>query len=575
MVLSAIANAVHWLQFSIISGILEDYYDVSPVVIAWTAMMFSVTFVIFVFPSIWLIERVGLKNMLISGDILMIIGAWLKLASMERELFYCGFAGQIIVGMAQVAIVNVPSYLAGLWFPSNEVSTASAIGVIGTQVGVALGILIPPILVSETKDTDIIRMELSWLYVTFALMPTLLLPLIIFVFKDVPLKPPSYAQLETLLKKRSRQNEENPKSDIREMLISLLTNVNYLLVVTSYSLILATYYCISTLLELLYHGHFQELEKVGVIGTVFVVASIFGILFYGWILDKTHKFKLIAIAAYCFSLGGLGIFWLALNLRDDRLMFVSVTVLGLFLASYVAIAIEFSSEMTYPISETISTSILLSFGEFLSVVLIFMSTELFEIFGELAVILTTTIFMLVGFLATLLISSKGVLKRYEASARSPTPSKNAVAATTNDTNIEQPTASIISYRGEFHHRIMRKLTPFRNKILVHGVKNDLLDKRKSHLEDPAMNKSNGNQDEDDSQKESPKGGAKNVLLDKRKSHLEVPVMNKSNAHQDEDGSQQEPKLLKKVTPNTSEENSLKTESRSIKAITNSGRQALQ
>ena len=47
-----------------------------------------------------------------------------------------------------LANILVPPRLAAIWFPSNEVSTATSIGVFGNQLGVAFGFIIPPAFVA-------------------------------------------------------------------------------------------------------------------------------------------------------------------------------------------------------------------------------------------------------------------------------------------------------------------------------------------------------------------------------------------------------------------------------------------
>ncbi|CAH8573853.1 unnamed protein product [Schistosoma mattheei] len=55
-------------------------------------------------------------------------------------------AGQTICGIAQSGILGIPAHLAAVWFGVNEVSTATALGVFGNQLGVAFGFLVPPLI---------------------------------------------------------------------------------------------------------------------------------------------------------------------------------------------------------------------------------------------------------------------------------------------------------------------------------------------------------------------------------------------------------------------------------------------
>ena len=44
------------------------------------------------------------------------------------------FAGQTVIAISQIFILGIPPQLAATWFPSDQVSSACAIGVFGNQV---------------------------------------------------------------------------------------------------------------------------------------------------------------------------------------------------------------------------------------------------------------------------------------------------------------------------------------------------------------------------------------------------------------------------------------------------------
>ena len=58
---------------------------------------------------------------------------------------------------AETFIVSLPARVASLWFPSDEISTATSIGVFGNQLGVALSFMIPTYIVTgpivKTNET--------------------------------------------------------------------------------------------------------------------------------------------------------------------------------------------------------------------------------------------------------------------------------------------------------------------------------------------------------------------------------------------------------------------------------------
>lgn len=64
------------------------------------------------------------------------LGAWIKVLSVDPDLFYVALIGQTVAAISQVFILGVPSILAAVWFGPDQVSSACSIGVFGNQVRV-------------------------------------------------------------------------------------------------------------------------------------------------------------------------------------------------------------------------------------------------------------------------------------------------------------------------------------------------------------------------------------------------------------------------------------------------------
>jgi FLVCR family feline leukemia virus subgroup C receptor-related protein len=54
-----------------------------------------------------------------------------------------------------VFILGVPPRLAAVWFGPAQVSTACSMGVFGNQLGIALGFLLPPIIVPNGRSSEV------------------------------------------------------------------------------------------------------------------------------------------------------------------------------------------------------------------------------------------------------------------------------------------------------------------------------------------------------------------------------------------------------------------------------------
>ena len=71
----------------------------------------------------------------------------MKCFGLGEDMWPLVFVGQTISACAQCFILELPPKIASIWFPSSEISTATSLGVFGNQLGVALGFLIPPLII--------------------------------------------------------------------------------------------------------------------------------------------------------------------------------------------------------------------------------------------------------------------------------------------------------------------------------------------------------------------------------------------------------------------------------------------
>lgn len=134
--LYSLVNAFQWIQYSSIANVFTHFYGVTSDKVDWLSIVYMVAYVPLIFPATWLLDRRGLRLTALLGAGLNCAGAWLKCASVSRELFGVTLAAQVICSVAQVFILGLPSRIASVWFGPREVSTACATAVLGNQVSV-------------------------------------------------------------------------------------------------------------------------------------------------------------------------------------------------------------------------------------------------------------------------------------------------------------------------------------------------------------------------------------------------------------------------------------------------------
>ncbi|PBC31673.1 MFS-type transporter [Apis cerana cerana] len=347
------SNSMQWIQYSIIANIVTIYYNVSTFSVDMTSMIYMITYIPFIFPASYLLDRFGLRFAVLTGAIGTMTGSWIKVFSVSPDRFWVTFIGQTFVAVSQTFILSVPARLAAVWFDLNQVSSACSIGVFGNQLGIAIGFLFPPMLVQNNEDISQIGRGLHAMFYIVAAFTTIILVLILLFFKSKPPLPPNQAQAQI-----QRENE-TPKRFFISMK-KLITNVGYLLLLFSYGINVGVFYAISTLLNQIILQYFPNHEKdAGRIGLTIICAGMLGSVVCGIVLDKTRKFKETTSGVYLFSFLGIIIFTFTLMSTNQIFtIYIIAGTLGFFMTGYLPVGFEFAAELTYPEPEGTSAGLL-------------------------------------------------------------------------------------------------------------------------------------------------------------------------------------------------------------------------
>lgn len=345
------SNAMQWIQFSIIANTVAEYYKVSTFAIDMTSMIFMITYIPFIFPASYLLDKFGLRFAAIFGAVGTAAGSWIKVFSAVPDRFWIAFFGHSLVAVSQTFILSVPARLAAVWFGPDQVSSACSIGVFGNQLGIAIGFLFPPMLVPESKDPEVVGQGLRLMFYIVAGFTSVILALILIFFKAEPPLPPSPAQAV----QREAEDSENFFQSVKR----LMSNIGYLILLLSYAINVGIFYAISTLLSQILEKHYENSSMdAGRIGLTIVCAGMLGSVMCGVVLDKTHKFKETTLGVYLFSLIGMIIFTFTLDCGKIYVVYITAGLLGFFMTGYLPVGFEFAAELTYPEPEGTSAGLL-------------------------------------------------------------------------------------------------------------------------------------------------------------------------------------------------------------------------
>jgi MFS transporter, FLVCR family, MFS-domain-containing protein 7 len=95
-----------------------------------------------------------MKNKLLLGAFLTILGAWLKFvgAKAPASRYSILMLGQITAALGQPFFLNVPTFYSDKWFTASSRVTANAIMSLSNAVGAAIGQIVNPAIASTPGD---------------------------------------------------------------------------------------------------------------------------------------------------------------------------------------------------------------------------------------------------------------------------------------------------------------------------------------------------------------------------------------------------------------------------------------
>jgi predicted MFS family arabinose efflux permease len=403
--LASFANSIHGMTFAPIESQTKQFYNISTTEVNALAIVCSFVYTVGTILSIWLSRKYSLRIIMIIGSILN-LGVFIRVLSLIKpdQGYSALMIGQILPAISAPFFLNSASLFAARWFAPSQRDVATAIGSMANPLGLAMGTLFPSLIINDTNASSKEFFILLIIEAGFTLLTTLL---IIIIFRSNPPTPPSSSE------------EHHQTINIKEDLIKLLTNFHYLTLLFGFSLGVAIFNSITTLLYQLIAPSGYTSNHAGIFGAILIVSGLLNSFIVGFIMDKTHAYqsilKILVIGA-CAS----AIFFI-LILRPNELypLALSISFMGFFILPLLPVSFECAVECTYPIRSEWSTGLLMCVGNSLGVIFSFISQYLLTLPStyKLGHIFTpTSIFMLAVFIlsSVSLLTYRGPYLRLES-----------------------------------------------------------------------------------------------------------------------------------------------------------------
>lgn len=190
--------------------------------------------------------------------------------------------------------------------------------------------------------------------------------LVIFFFKDKPKTPPSSAA--------DKKDEGNFKESVK----ALLTNKNILLLMFAFAQVQGVFNTLGTVMGDVCDSFGFTENNSSLFGALFIGGGILGSVMFGTYVEITKQYKR--------ALHGIGFFsilFLVLNMvyiKDQSVTTYALICLGLGASTVpiMAVSFDFGVELSYPIEESYSTGVIMSFGQFFGVIFTVFTGQLYQ-----------------------------------------------------------------------------------------------------------------------------------------------------------------------------------------------------
>ncbi|KAF8763566.1 Feline leukemia virus subgroup C like protein [Argiope bruennichi] len=182
-----------------VANVTICYYNVSENSVNWTSLLHMVIYIVFVFPVTWLINYAGLRKAVLLAAVINTLSCAIQFATLRPDAFAYVMVSMFFASISNTIVLGLPPFVASTWFPRQELSRACAVGVSGNMLGIAVGFVYSPLLMSDDcSNIPLITDGKRNIAYSLTGINVFVLLLLLISFQNAPEYPPSTAEAHRL-----------------------------------------------------------------------------------------------------------------------------------------------------------------------------------------------------------------------------------------------------------------------------------------------------------------------------------------------------------------------------------------
>jgi MFS family permease len=326
-----------WISYAPVSTAATRYYDVSEVAVGALAMTFMAVYLPLAVPASLLIDRLGLRAAAGFGALLAGISGVLR--GLVGPHYALALACTFGAAVAQPFLLNAWTTLSSHWFPPTQRATAVSLITLANLLGAGIGLALTPVLVESWSIGGV-----QLLYGGVALATGLVF---VLVARD---RPRALPQID-------EETEHAP----------LLDGFRHALSVRPFTVFLGMAFVgmgvfngLSTWVEEIVRPRGFSSTDAGSMGAALLVGGVVGAVVLSALSDRAGR--RVPFLTLAFTVAAPALVWVTFA-RSLAGLLAAAFVLGFFMTSAMPVGMQYSAEITYPVSEGTSNGLIQLVGQ--------------------------------------------------------------------------------------------------------------------------------------------------------------------------------------------------------------------
>lgn len=360
-----LSNNMQWITFATIVPNVQAHFNCTEFQVNSLGWLYSIAYVATGLPVAVLYDRLGLRNGMLVGAVLNAVGSVLKLGAVWVYPSYATlFIAQLFNALSQSFVLGLPPMVAAAWFGTKERSLATAIASAANVMGVAVGFPMPPLIVTDSSQGAAAFGCLFGIEAAMCVLPALGIALFV---RDGPTIAPSATA--------RRRTDPVP---LVPTLKELASNRPFIILVIGMGLSNGVFGGISTVMAQINQPFGISGAQTGWIGCIGAATSIIGGAAIGRYIDKMRQYKAPLLALFLALTVSLSAVVVAFAADSYPLVnaYIWYSLQQILISMISCVVFETAVEITYPVPEAISGTVLMIMPNLVAFLLALVSASL-------------------------------------------------------------------------------------------------------------------------------------------------------------------------------------------------------